>query len=93
MSPRIQQLVININNTIIHPIIGLLFGLAFVIFLWGIVEFIWKSDNPTAREQGQKHMIWGVVGMFIMLSVIGIIQIFLGTFGISDAPLQNIFLQ
>ena len=89
----VNQLVTNINNVIIHPIIGFLFGLATVVFLWGIVEFIWKSDSDTERKQGQQHMIWGVIGMFIMLSVIGIIRIFLDTFGIPDEPLQNVFLR
>jgi len=93
MSENVIQLVKNINNVIIYPIIGFLFAVATIVFLWGVVEFIWKSDSPTARDQGQQHMIWGIVGMFIMISVIGIIEIFLNTFGISTTPLQSVFLK
>ena len=57
-------------------------GIALVVFLWGIIEFLAKSSSEEARERGKKNMVWGLIGFFIMIGVFGIINIILGTFGI-----------
>ncbi|MBX4198281.1 hypothetical protein KW782_03035 [Candidatus Parcubacteria bacterium] len=64
---------------IITPLITLLFAAALFLFLWGLVKFIWKADNPTARKEGQGHMIWGAVGMGIMLSAFGLVHFVFNT--------------
>lgn len=53
------------------PIIGqIMFSLATIIFLWGIVKFIWQ-DN---KEEGKSNIIWGLIGIFIMFSIWGIVS-------------------
>jgi len=64
-----------IADKIINPFIGLLIALAVVLFLYGVVEFIIGADNEEKRNQGKQHIIWGVVGIFIMVSVFGIMNI------------------
>jgi hypothetical protein len=54
-----------------------------VYFLWGGFLFIRGADSEEDRNVGRRHMIYGIIGMFIMLSVFGIINILLGTFGIA----------
>jgi len=76
--PFIDKIVANIIN----PIIGVLFALALAIFLWGIARSLMYSDDENERKQGRQHMIWGLVGMFIMVSVISILRLALGTFGL-----------
>lgn len=72
-----------IVSVIINPIIFLLFSVGFVLFLWGLVVFMYNSDDSGGRKEGLQHMIWGIVGMFVMVSAYGIIQVVLNTFGIS----------
>ncbi len=72
----------NIQNNILTPIIYLLFALAILYFMWGVMIFIRNADSPEKREEGFQHMIWGLVGLFIMLSVKGIIGIILATLGL-----------
>ncbi len=67
---------------IINPLIAILFALALALFMWGIARFIWTSDDDTSREQGKKHMIWGLVGMLIMVSVYGILNVATSLLGI-----------
>jgi len=74
----IDSLVANIIN----PIISVLFALALAIFIWGIARSLLHADDENEVKQGKQHMIWGLVGMFIMVSVIGILKVALGTFGI-----------
>lgn len=93
MSPQVITVITNINNVILNPVKLFLMTLAVVVFLWGLVEFIAKSGSDADRETGKKHMLWGIIGIFIMISAIAIIKIFLNTFGIDDQPLQNVFLR
>ncbi len=53
----------------------LLFVVAFVVFIYGIVEFLGGKEEASKMEDGKRHMIWGVVGIAIMLSVFGIINL------------------
>lgn len=64
-----------IAENILNPIIGLMFGIAMIFFIYGVIEFISKADSNQGREAGRKHMIYGVIGMFIMLAVFGLIEI------------------
>jgi hypothetical protein len=85
------ELLTNINNVIVRPIILLLFGAAFVVFVWGVVVFIKDADDENNRKKSQSGIIWGIVGMVIMVSVYGIINVIAGTIGVnpSDLPEQK----
>ena len=77
-----DRLVDNIQTFIVFPIILLLFAAGFLYFLWGMAMFIWKADSDTGRSEGIQHMLWGVIGMFIMVAAWGIINMIKGTFGL-----------
>lgn len=64
---------------IIDPIIGLLFAVAVVIFVYGVFQVIWGEPGGEAHDRGKKSMWGGVIGMFIMLSAWGIIQLISNT--------------
>ena len=64
---------------VINPIIFIGFTAAFIVFLWGIVEFLAQGNNPEKSANGKRHMIWGVVGLFIFVASIGIIRILSNT--------------
>lgn len=85
------QFLTNLNNVVVGPALTLLFGVAFVIFVWGIVEYIRDSGSEAGegRETGKRSMIWGLVGMIIMVSVYGIIQIIYGTLGVDTSKLPQ----
>ena len=52
------------------------------MFVWGLVEFIMDLDEGAHRQEGIDHMKWGIVGMFITMSVYGIITLLDNTFGL-----------
>ena len=64
---------------VISPAVWLLMTVSFLYFLWGIVSYIWKGNSSTAREDGARHMLWGIVGIAIMISVFGIMHFIFGT--------------
>ena len=76
-----KELMVKINDAILNPIIYLFFAIALLLFLWGVVEFIMNSENADKKAEGAQHILWGVIGLAIMLSVLGIIQVIKGTIG------------
>ena len=75
-------LIERIETVIIDPLILLLFAAGFLYFLWGMTTFIWKADSDEGRSTGIKHMLWGVIGMFVMVAAWGIINLIENTFGL-----------
>ena len=68
-----------IKTAIVDPIIYFLFALALVYFLYGVLELIRNADSEEARKIGQQHVLWGVIGMFIMVSFYGIMHVICNT--------------
>lgn len=58
----------NIKTMIIEPIISLLFVLATIVFIWGVIEMIRGADSEEARTTGKQHIIYGLLGLFIMVA-------------------------
>jgi phosphotransferase system glucose/maltose/N-acetylglucosamine-specific IIC component len=79
-----DTLIHNFAKVIVNPIIALLFAVALVYFLWGVFQYFLGSSSEEARKTGAQHILWGVVGLMIMISAFGIINLVLGTFGISN---------
>ncbi len=75
----------NVVQLLINPLIGLLFALALAYFVWGGALFVLNADNPDKQKEGKQALIWGIVGLFIMTSVIGLLRILTNTFGV-DLP-------
>ena len=73
---------INVQKEILDPLITLIALAAFVIFVWGVVEFIRGEDNTETREKGQRHMVWGIVGLVILFGANAIINIITATLGV-----------
>ena len=60
---------------ILKPLANVLMVLATVLFVVGVVEYIAGSSNETARTTGRNHIVWGLVGLAIMISVRFILSI------------------
>lgn len=73
------QLLENIKQFIIDPVILLLFGLALLIFLFGLVQFLWQGDTAKNSSQGRDKIIWGLIGIAIMASVYGFLHVIVNT--------------
>jgi len=79
-----QNLLCYITGIISNSVIPLIFALATVMFVWGVVQFfILNADEEAKRAQGKQFMIWGIVALAVMLSVWGLVGILGNTFGIS----------
>ena len=71
-----------VYEVILNPLVTFMFALALVMFLVGMLQFfVYKAQGSDKVSQGRSHMLWGLIGMFIMISVFGIMRLIIGTIG------------
>lgn len=76
-------------KNILNLIIGLLFVLVTLWFIWGIVQYVMASGDEEKIKDGKNHMIWGIIGMAVMAGAWGIVNILLQTFGVGSASIPT----
>lgn len=70
----------------LRPITYLIITLAIVIFLWGVFKFIRAEGDD--KQSGRDFMLWGIIGLFVMLSVWGLVNVLRNTFNLNDATIN-----
>lgn len=71
----LDAIVDKIIREIINPFIAFIIGLAVLVFIYGVLQTILNSENTEKQEAGKRHMLWGIIGIAIMVSAIGIIAV------------------
>ncbi len=75
-----------------RPFIGILIGAALAYFIYGVAQFILSSGNEEKRAKGKTDMIWGVVALFCMVALWGLVNILVSTFDLGGALNVNTFI-
>lgn len=74
-----------INNTLIP----LVFGIALLMFVWGMFKFfIYNTEEE--KEKGKDLALYAIVAFVLMVSVWGIVNLIAGGLGFSGEQIQNI---
>ena len=69
----------NIGTFIGNVLIPLIFGLTLLMFVWGMFRFfIWGGGNEEERSKGKQLIIWAIVGLVLMTSIWGIVNMLAG---------------
>src|SRR6185369_11109644 len=69
-------------NTFLNAAIGLFITLAIVIFFWGLIKYLIEVGEKKA--EGLQIMFYGVVAIFVMVSIWGIIRLLQSTFSVTS---------
>jgi hypothetical protein len=77
----VDSLLAKLWEQIFNPIIWLVAVIALAWFLWGLALFILNLGGKDDRKlnEGKRQMLWGIVGLFIIFSVWGIISVLQNT--------------
>ncbi|MDP3735578.1 MAG: hypothetical protein Q8R39_04080 [bacterium] len=59
------------------PVIG---GIALLLFLWGAAMVIFQGGSEDAVRDGKRRIFWGLIALFVMFSVWGLVSILTETF-------------
>ena len=57
-------------------------GIALVVFMWGLIKFIGQAGDEKGVAEGKQRMIWGVVALFLIVTVWGIVALLAQLFGV-----------
>jgi hypothetical protein len=71
-------------GVIVSDLILLMAGVALLAFFYGLAKFIFKAGDEKGIEEGKNIMLWGLVALFVLVSVWGIIAFFQRDLGIFD---------
>ena len=72
-----------VDRVIVNPLIGFLFALAVLYFIYGVAQFIFNPDDEEQKTTGKSHMLWGIIGITIMMGVWTLLNMVLKTFNIN----------
>lgn len=70
-------------NTFLNALIGLFVTLAIVVFFWGLIKYL-VGEGSEGKTAGLKIMFMGVVTIFVMVSIWGIIRLLQSTFSVTS---------
>lgn len=77
-------------GSLVKGIIPIIFAIAIIYFFWGLVVFLRGAGDPKVQEAGRNQMIWGIVAIFVMISVYGLVGWLQSTLGIQSTGTVNI---
>ena len=87
---NLSGIINSITCLLINNVVYLLFALATVGFIWGVIQFYLNPENEEKRKKGKSFIIGGLIALFVMTSMWGIIKIFSTTFGTGDAVIPTL---
>ncbi len=73
---------INTFKGILGAVIPFFMILATVIFLWGVIQYITAGGEEEKIKSGRTYMLWGIIGLFVMVAVWGLVNVIATTTGI-----------
>lgn len=86
---QIDDFFLRVQGFIGDILIPLIFAAALLMFIYGMFKFfILGGHNKESQEEGKQLILWAVIGLVLMVSIWGIVNIIAGgLFGASaDAP-------
>lgn len=66
-----------------NRIVILIVAMAMAFFLYGLVGYILNSDSEDKRRESVSYIVGGIIGLFVMVSVWGILSMLSGSFNFS----------
>jgi len=79
----------NVNNLItflsglLRAAVVLLLAAAVVFFLWNVFKYVMSAGDGEAKAEANKGIIYGIVGIFIMSSVYGLVNFIGGSLNLT----------
>lgn len=89
----IQELITS-SYSVVDLLIPIAVGVALLAFFWGLSQFILHKSggSETARSEGSRLMVWGIIALFVIVSIWGIIALIQSEFNISPTTIPTYVL-
>lgn len=70
---NLKDLIENLGD-VVNIATPVIVGIALIAFFWGLAKFIFSAGDEEKRESGKSIMIWGIVALFVIVSIWGIVR-------------------
>lgn len=81
-------------QSIIQALVPFIFGIAVIGVLWGLTQYLFKAGDEKAQSEGRKVIFWGIITLFVMVSLWSFVNIlsslFFGDTGPGTGPAGGI---
>lgn len=71
-------------KSIFDIIIPLLITLGLIYFLWGVAQYVIKQDDEEGQKGARQMMFYGIIALFVIVSVWGLVAILNTTLNIEQ---------
>ncbi len=78
------RFVAKLNEFFLFPLITLLSAIALLVFLWGCAQYIMNATVEAKKEEGKRHIGYGLLGLFVMVSAYAILTFAANTFDLGQ---------
>ena len=69
---------------ILNMIVPIIMTLALIYFFWGLANYILSAGDEEKKGEGRNQMIYGVIALFVMAAVWGLVGVLSNTFGVDQ---------
>jgi len=76
---------LSVVSDLVNGLIPITLAITVLIFFWGLAMYLWDSSNPEKKGQGIQIMVMGILALFVMVSIWGIIGVLQQTFKVDQA--------
>ena len=83
---NLKCLILDFTDLIVNFLVPLIFIGVFLVFLYGVMNYIMHGGDKAKRKEGIQFMVWGIIGLTVMFSVWGLVALLKNTFDLPDVP-------
>ena len=83
------QGILSTARSLANTIIPLFMVIAVAVFLWGIIRYITSAGDEENQKKARGYIIYGLIGIFVMIAFWGIIQVVANTFQVQTGGTIN----
>jgi len=75
--------------TFLGNLVPIFITIGVLYFIWGVIMYV-IADDEEAKSSGKNRMIWGLIGMFVIVSFWGLINVLQTTLGVQNDSADTI---
>ena len=68
---------------LLNSIVPVLIALGVVYFVWGVISYVVSNDEE-AKQKGRNRIIYGVIGLAVIIGLWGLVNLLRNTFGLNN---------
>ncbi len=72
-------------TNIVNSLIPLVLAVAVLLFFWGLAQYMLNASDTEARNKGINIMFMGIIVIFVMVSLWGIVRVLQETFKVDQS--------